>query len=84
MAKATIEYDLNDIDDIHANKRAMKSLDMALALWDITNIRKGLQNEIEFDSKKQKLSKYEVVDLVCDRIHTILMEHNIDLDDLLG
>ena len=56
---------------------------MALALWSISNIRKGLKNELEFDSNKQSLNKYEVVDLVCDRIFEILTDHNIDLDDIM-
>ncbi len=37
MAKGILEFDLNDADDNMAHKRAVKSLDMALALWDITH-----------------------------------------------
>jgi hypothetical protein len=33
MAKAKLVYDLNEPDDVYAHKRAVKSLDMALALW---------------------------------------------------
>ena len=48
MAKAKIEYDLNDRDDLFAHKRAVKSLDMALVLWEIThNTKKGLEWAME-------------------------------------
>ena len=42
MAKATLEFDLNEPDDVLAHLRAVKSLDLALALWDIVhNTKKG-------------------------------------------
>ncbi len=48
MAKGILEFDLNDADDNMAHKRAVKSLDMALALWDIThNTKKALEWTME-------------------------------------
>ena len=47
MAKATLEYDLSDPDDVMEHKRAIKSLDMAMALWNIVhNTKKGLAHLI--------------------------------------
>ena len=44
MAKATLEYNLSDPEDAMAHLRAVKSLDMAMALWDIVhNTKKGLE-----------------------------------------
>ncbi len=83
MAKAKLEYDLNDIDDQYAHKRAVKSLNMALALWDISNLRKRLKSQLEFDADKQSFDKYEAVDFTCDKIFEIFYEHKIDLDDLM-
>ena len=35
MAKAILEFDLNDSDDVMAHMRAVKSLDMASVLWEM-------------------------------------------------
>jgi len=74
MAEAILKYDLNDSDDAMAHMRAIKSLDMALALWDITH---NTKKSIEWSLEGKELDKYEVLDLVFDRIHLILEEHNI-------
>ena len=80
MAKAILKYDLNDTDDAMAHMRAVKSLDMALALWDIThNTKKGL----EWSMEGKELDKYEVLDMVYEKIYEIFDEHNIKLDDLI-
>jgi hypothetical protein len=80
MAKAILEYDLNDLEDIMAHKRAVKSLDLALALWDIThNTKKSLEWSIE----GKEMDKYDTLEMVFDRIYLILDEHNIKLDDLI-
>jgi hypothetical protein len=80
MAKAKIEYDLSDVDDMYAHKRAIKSLDMAIALWEIThNTKKGL----EWSMEGKEIDKYDALELVFDKIHEIMSEHNIDLDDLI-
>ena len=80
MAKAKIEYDLNDLDDRIAHFRAVKSLDMALALWEIThNTKKGLEWSIE----GKDIDKYEVLELVFEKIYEILNEHNINTDEII-
>ena len=80
MAEAILKYDLNDSDDAMAHMRAIKSLDMALALWDITH---NTKKSIEWSLESKELNKYEVLDLVYERIYEILDEHNIKLDDLI-
>jgi hypothetical protein len=80
MAEAILKYDLNDTDDAMAHMRAVKSLNMALALWDIThNTKKGL----EWSMEGKELDKYEVLDIVYEKIYEILEEHNIKMDDLI-
>jgi hypothetical protein len=80
MAEAILKYDLNNTDDAMAHMRAVKSLDMALALWDIThNTKKGL----EWSMEGKELDKYEVLDIVYEKIYEILEEHNIKMDDLI-
>ncbi len=81
MAEAILKFDLNDPDDRMAHFRAVKSLDMAGALWDIThNTKKGLEWSLE----GKEIDKYDVLELVFDKIYEILEEHNINTDELLS
>jgi hypothetical protein len=81
MARATIEFDLNEPDDVMAHLRAVKSLDMALALWDIVhNTKKGLEWSLE----GKEIDKYDTLELVFEKIHEILNEHNINTDELIN
>jgi hypothetical protein len=80
MAKAKIEYDLNDIDDRYAHKRAIKSLDLTLALWDITH---NTKKSLEWSMEEKEMDKYDALEMVYEKIYEILSEHNIDLDDLI-
>lgn len=80
MAKAKIEYDLNDRDDLFAHKRAVKSLDMAIVLWEIThNTKKGL----EWSMEGKEMDKYDALEMVYEKIYEIMSEHNVDLEDLM-
>ena len=81
MAKATLEYDLNDSDDAMAHLRAIKSLDMALVLWEMAyNAKKRVHNQIEFE----KLDAYDAVEKVFEKLHEELNDHGINLDELVN
>lgn len=81
MAKAILEFDLSQPEDVDAHKRAVKSLDMAMALWDIThNTKKGL----EWAMEGKEMDKYDALELVYEKIYEILQEHNINTDELLS
>jgi hypothetical protein len=80
MAKAILEYDLNDTDDAMAHMRAIKSLDMALALWELLNNSK---RTLERAMHEKEMDKYEALDMVYERIYELMDEHNIKLDDLI-
>jgi hypothetical protein len=81
MAKAILEFDLNDSDDTMAHLRAVKSLDMAMALWDIVhNSKKGL----EWSMEGKEIDKYDALELVYKKIHEILDDHNINTDELIN
>ena len=81
MAKAKLIYDLNEPDDIMAHKRAVKSFDMALAIWNIIhNTKKGL----EWNMDGKEINKYEALDLVYEKIYEILDEHDIKIDELIN
>jgi hypothetical protein len=81
MAEGILKYDLNDFDDRIAHLRAVKSLDMAMALWEIThNTKKGL----EWSMEGKEIDKYEALEMVFDKIYEILEENNIKMDDLIN
>ncbi len=80
MAEAILKYNLNDNDDAMAHMRAVKSLDMALALWDITH---NTKKSLEWSMEGKEIDKYDALDMVYEKIYEILDEHNIKLDDLI-
>jgi hypothetical protein len=80
MAEGILKYDLNDFDDRIAHLRAVKSSDMAMALWEIIhNTKKGL----EWAMEGKDIDKYEALEMVYEKIYEILEEHNIKIDDLI-
>lgn len=80
MAKAILEYDLNDPDDAMAHLRAVKSLDMALVLWEMThNTKKRLQSQAE----DEKLDSYDAIEKVFEKFWEAMEERGIKLDDLI-
>ena len=80
MAKGILEFNLDEPDDVIAHKRAVKSLDMALALWEIVhNTKKGL----EWSMEGKEMDKYDALELVYKKIYETLDEHNINTDELI-
>jgi hypothetical protein len=81
--KATLSYDLNDPDDRMAHMRAVKSLDMASALFDITrDLRKKVIRRFEDDEKEY--DEFDGIEEVFNRIHEILEYNGIDIDELIN
>jgi hypothetical protein len=81
--KAKLQYDLNDPDDRMAHMRAVKSLDMASALFEITrNLKK--QVERRFEDETIEYDSFDVIQEVFDRIFEIMGDNNIDIDELIN
>jgi hypothetical protein len=82
--KATLSYNLNDPDDRMAHMRAVKSLDMASALFDITrNLKKKIEHRYE-DIDNINNDVFDGIDAVFDEICNILESHNINIDELIN
>lgn len=82
--KAVIEFDLNEPDDVIAHKRAIKSLDLALAIWSICSLRKRMEYEIEKALNEDKnFTPYDTLEFLLDHINEILDEYHISIDDLI-
>ena len=80
--KAKLEFDLNDPDDRMAHLRAVKSLDMASALFDITRLKKQVERRFETDTTE--CDSFDVIQDVFDRIYEVLSDNNIDIDELIN
>jgi len=74
--KATLEFNLTDLDEARAHLRCIKALDMACVLWELRNIRK----EIEWMEEQGELS----ADRVMDKILEHFDNHNVNADELIG
>ena len=80
---AKLQYDLNNPDDRMAHMRAVKSLDMASALFEITrNLKK--QVERKFENDDTEYDSFDVIQEVFERIYEVLGDNNIDIDDLIN
>ncbi len=79
--KAILEFNLDELEDEQRFKRCNKSDDMACALFQIIyNTKKGIEYEIE----GKEMDKYEVLDLVFDKIQRIMSDNNINIDEIIN
>lgn len=78
--KAILEFDLNIPDDIAAHKRAVKALDMAIALYDIEQY---LRTQTKYAPDSMPKEVYNALDEVRDKFYEILNDRNIDIDEIL-
>jgi hypothetical protein len=81
MAIGKLEYNLNDQDDQMAHLRAVKSLDLAMALWDMDGY---LRAETKYAPDSIKPEVYDTLQSVRDKLHEIMNNHSIDLDELIN
>ncbi len=79
--KAILEFNLDEQDDEMAHKRAVKSLDMALTLWDIDGYLRG---QIKHAPDSMSPEVYATLQDVRDKLYEIMSKHSIDLDELIN
>jgi hypothetical protein len=73
--KATLEFDLNDPDDIRNHLRCIKATDMAIALWHIRMMRR----ELEWMEEQGELSSEQVMSKILEHFDN----HNVNADELI-
>jgi hypothetical protein len=83
MAKAIIKYDISDPEDSQDFKRAVKSFDMAMALWDIIQLKKKMENRFDGQDNTNN-DVFDGIDAMAEGIGDILDKHNIGVDELLN
>ena len=78
MAKAILEFDLTDSDDRMEHFRAVKSADLALALFDILNRTTRKTFETELDSEGYPKEFIDVQEIL-----QVLDNRGINLDEVI-
>lgn len=83
--KATLEFDLNDVDDKMAHMRAINATNMANVLWEIQmNLNKSAYRKIEaLEAEGSKLDAYDGKQIVLDLIQELMEENGINDISLL-
>jgi hypothetical protein len=85
MSKAVISFNLKDIEEEQDFKRYVKSKDMALAIWDILNVRKALERKFESHNDDDiHLDVFDGVNDFAKEISDILDNYSIDIDELIN
>lgn len=82
MAKAILKYDISDPDENMDFKRAVKSFDMAMALWDIVQLRNKIENRFEAQDNTNN-GVFDGIDAMAEGIGDILDRYHIVVDELL-
>jgi hypothetical protein len=77
--KAILEFNMDEIDDVTSHKRAIKSLDMILALSDFDN---HLRSELKYNENLSEV-EYDLLDKTREKLYQIMNEHNVSIDELL-
>ena len=75
--KATIEFDLHDPEDKREHQRMLKSVDMHLALWDISQ---ELRSKVKYASDSMSKDEYEAWEQAQEMFYRIINEYTIDLE----
>ena len=83
MAKAILKFDLNDFDDTRAHLRAVKSLDLSMAIWDILQLRKTIERRFE-NTDNTNNDVFDGIDAMSVGISEILDEYGIKIDELVN
>jgi len=78
MAKAILEFDLNDSEDRDEHNRMLRSLDMVLMVWDFDNYLRGKIKHGELEQ-----GEYKAYVAIREELYSMMNSRNISLDDLV-
>ena len=83
--KATLEFDLLDQDGRMDHMRCIKSLDMALVLWEIdTRLKDRCEDILSRLGEDAKTTPHLGMEVVLQEIRGIMHDHNINLDEIIS
>lgn len=84
--KAILEFNLDNKDEVMAHLRAVKSLDTACVLFELThNLKDKLENHIDNieEIQDKQLSSMEILDMIFEEINQLMQIHNVNLNELI-
>jgi hypothetical protein len=77
--KAILEFNLDEHDDKQAHLRSIKSLSMAIILWEMDDYLRGLLKHGELDDLT-----YIALKNTRNKLRELMNDNNIDLDELIN
>lgn len=80
--KAKLIFDLDNPDDVTKHLRAIKSLDLAIVIYDILQLRKKLEMRFE-NTDNTNNDVFDGIQEFSNEISKILEERNINIEELL-
>jgi hypothetical protein len=82
MPKAILEFNLDEIDDRDAHLRAIKSLSLTIALWEMDQ---HLRSELKYGTREGELpdEAYKAIERAREKLFEILSENGISFDELM-
>lgn len=79
--KATLKFNLLDVDDRQAHLRCVKANDMTSVLWKFTrNSRKTIEQE--FENQEQTFDAFDGIERCFEHFYKLLEENSINVDEL--
>jgi hypothetical protein len=75
--EAILKFDLNDPDDRREHERMLKSMDMHLALWDISQ---ELRSKVKYAPDSMSKDEYKAWEQAQEMFYRIINEYTINLD----
>ncbi len=79
--KATLEFNLNEPEDVMAHKRCVKSVDMAIALHEIST---QLIEKLKHIEELAPDTELNLIDFIADEISFSLQSNGIILEELIN
>lgn len=79
--KGTLEFNLDESYEREAHLRAVKALDLALTLWDMDQY---LRAKTKYAPDSMPPEVYDALQETRDKLHEIMSDHSIDLDELIS
>ena len=80
--KAKLIFNLDNPDDVTQHLRAVKSIDLAIAISDILQLRRKLERIFTYEDNNNT-DVFDGIQVFADEIGKILDEHGINIDELL-
>lgn len=81
MATATLNFDLNEHEDVVAHLRCVKATKLAVCLWDMDQYLRA-QTKYAPDSMTQEA--YDALIKAREELGDIMRQNSVDLDELLN